>query len=362
MDFSDRIRELAARMATMKAEHLKTEEAAKTALIMPFIQVMGYDIFNPLEVTPELIADMGTKKGEKVDYAILKDDKPIILFECKSFGTDLNKVHASQLYRYFSVTSARFGILTNGVAYRFYSDLVAANKMDDAPFFVFDLSAYNENHIEILKRFTKAAFDEGANIQAASNLKYRNAVKVYLETLFSEPSEPFVNFVVKESKAYEGRVMQSVVNEFTGIIREALANLMREQVDKRLKSALDAGEQKQGEQVAVEQAEAEAEARPEENKIVTTQEELDGYFAVKSIVRECIEVKRVTFRDAQSYASVLVDDNNRKVLCRLYFNGKKKYIGIIDGAKAEQRHAIDSIDDIYKHAPALIEATTRILG
>jgi hypothetical protein len=359
MDFSDRIRELATRMATMKAENLKTEEAAKTALIMPFIQTMGYDIFNPLEVTPELIADMGTKKGEKVDYAILKDGKPIMLFECKSFGVDLNKVHASQLYRYFSVTSTRFGILTNGVAYRFYSDLVAANKMDDAPFFVFDLSSYNESHLEILKRFTKAAFDEEANIQAASNLKYRNAVKIYLETLFAEPSESFVNYVVKESKAYEGRVVQSVVTEFTGIIREAMANYMREQVDKRLKSALDAGEQKQGEAVVVEPIEAEA--RPEENKIVTTQEELDGYFAVKSIVRECIEAKRVTFRDAQSYANVLVDDNNRKVLCRLYFNGKKKYIGIIDAAKTEQRLPIESIDDIYKHAPALIETATRMI-
>jgi hypothetical protein len=361
MDFSDRIRELAVRLATMKAEHLKTEEAAKNALIMPFIQVLGYDIFNPLEVTPELIADVGTKKGEKVDYAILKDGKPTILFECKSFGADLNKVHASQLYRYFSVTPARFGILTNGVAYRFYSDLVASNKMDDAPFFVFDLSTYNETHLEILKRFTKAAFDEAANIQMASNLKYRNAVKVYIESLFTEPSESFVNFVVKESKAYEGRVMQSVITEFTGIIREAQANFMREQVDKRLKSALDAGVQKQEELTAVaETAADEDNGKPEEAKIVTTQEEMDGYFAVKSIVRETIDAKRVTFRDAQSYANIFVDNNNRKLLCRLYFNGKKKYIGMLDDTKTELRHPIESIDDIYMHAETLKLIASRL--
>jgi predicted type IV restriction endonuclease len=361
MDFSDRIRDMAMRVSTMKAENLKTEEAAKTALIMPFMQILGFDIFNPLEVTPELVADVGVKKGEKVDYAILKDGKPIMLFECKSFGVDLNKVHASQLYRYFSVTPVRFGILTNGIAYRFYSDLVAANKMDDAPFFVFDLSSYNETHLETLKRFTKAAFDQEANIQVASNLKYRNAVKIYLETLFIEPSEAFVKFVVKESKAYEGHLVQSVVSEFKGIIHEAMANFLREQVDKRLKSALDAAEQKPQEVVATAQQEPEADTQSEENKIVTTQEELDAYFAVKSIVRECVEVKRVTFRDAQSYANVLVDNNNRKLLCRLYFNGKKKYIGIIDGAKTEQRHMIESVDDIYKHASELTEAAMRLI-
>jgi hypothetical protein len=282
-----------------------------------------------------------------------------MLFECKSFGADLNKVHASQLYRYFSVTSTRFGIVTNGVVYRFYSDLVAANKMDDAPFFVFDLTAFNDSHVETLKRFTKSNYDEPANIQTASNLKYRNAVKVYLEPLFSEPSEGFVSLVVKESKAYEGRLTQNVVTEFSGIIKEAFSVLLREQVDKRLKSALEATEEKQ----AIE-APPEAEqngAKPEELKIVTTQEELDGYFAVKSIVREDIEVKRVTFRDAQSYANILVDDNNRKVLCRLYFNGKKKYIGVLDETKTEQKHPIESIDDIYQHAQKIKDTAKRLV-
>lgn len=357
MDFADRLRELAARLPNLKGDMLRTEEATKNALIMPFIQVMGYDVFNPLEVTPELIADVGTKKGEKVDYAILKDSKPIILFECKAFGADLSKVHASQLYRYFSVTPARFGILTNGVVYRFHSDLIAANKMDDAPFFVFDLSNFNESHIETLKRFTKSAYDEDGNVQTASNLKYRNAVRVYLENLFAEPTDAFVRVVVKESKAYEGNVVPSVVAEFTGIIREAFSNFMRDQVDKRLKSALEASEDKPepNPDVMLE------EAKSDEAKIVTTQEELDGYFAVKSIVREVIDAKRVTFRDAQSYANILIDDNNRKLLCRLYFNSKKKYIGMVDAAKTELRQPIESIDDIYNHADSLREIAKRLI-
>lgn len=138
MVFNDRIRELSGQVQK-QLPHIQTEEATKNALIMPFITALGYNVFNPTEVTPELHADVGIKKGEKVDYAILQDGKPIILFECKWHGADLNKDHASQLYRYFSVTDARFGVLTNGVQYRFYTDLDAANKMDAKPFFEFDL-------------------------------------------------------------------------------------------------------------------------------------------------------------------------------------------------------------------------------
>lgn len=114
MDFIDHLRLLSTRIAANK-DNIQTEEATKNAMIMPLIQILGYNVFDPLEVTPELVADVGTKKGEKVDYAILKDGKPIILFECKKSGADLHINHASQLFRYFHVTEARFGVLTNGL-------------------------------------------------------------------------------------------------------------------------------------------------------------------------------------------------------------------------------------------------------
>lgn len=178
MDLIDRITELSSRIPKLR-EDIKTEEATKTSLIMPFIQALGYDIFNPKEVVPEFIADVGTKKGEKVDYAILRDGKPIILFECKAISCDLSQVHASQLYRYFSVTAARFSILTNGVEYQFYSDLEEQNKMDDKPFLVFDLTetAKLEQLVKELKKFTKSAFDVDQILTTASKLKYSGAVK-----------------------------------------------------------------------------------------------------------------------------------------------------------------------------------------
>ena len=128
MDLADRLREMSSRIR-QRVENVKTEEATKTALVMPFINhVLGYNVFDPAEVVPEFIADVGTKKGEKVDYAIFRNGDPIMLFECKHYGVDLGKEPASQLYRYFSVAKARFGVLTDGVIYRFYSELLAKNR------------------------------------------------------------------------------------------------------------------------------------------------------------------------------------------------------------------------------------------
>jgi hypothetical protein len=353
MDLIDRLRDLAARIPKLQQDNLvKTEEGTKNALVMPFINALGYDVFNPMEVTPELVADVGTKKGEKVDYAIMRDGKPIILFECKGFGVDLNKVHESQLFRYFSVTPARFGILTNGVQYRFYSDLTSPNKMDEAPFFSFDLASFTDVHVETLKRFTKSAFDETSNINVASGLKYRSGIRSYIETLFGEPSDSFVRFVVKESKVYESIVTQSVVAEFTGIIRESIRAYISDQVDRRLKTALASAEA-EAQPPTTETEPTPSPDIPEENKIVTTQEEIDAYFAIKSIVREIIDVKRVTMKDAQSYCAVLIDNNKFQSLCRFYFNKSKKYLGIMTPEKTEEKIAISNVDDIYQYADRL---------
>ena len=89
MDFKDQIKILADRVSKLK-EQILTEEATKNAFIMPFIQALGYDVFNPLEVVPEYITDIGTKKGEKIDYAIFRDGEPILLIECKHWGQDLS--------------------------------------------------------------------------------------------------------------------------------------------------------------------------------------------------------------------------------------------------------------------------------
>ncbi|WP_192625180.1 type I restriction enzyme HsdR N-terminal domain-containing protein [Desulfomicrobium macestii] len=212
MDFIDKIAELSTRIQRQK-ESVLTEEAAKTAFVLPFIQTLGYDIFNPEEVIPELTADHGVKKGEKVDYAIQLDKQKVILIECKPVGSDLEAKHAGQLFRYFSVTEARFGVLTDGIRYVFFSDLEKENKMDERPFFEFNLMQYTESGVEELKKFTKNSFDLQTIISTASNLKYYKALIEEIRSEFDSPSEDLVKILT--GRVYTGRFTQQVRDQFS---------------------------------------------------------------------------------------------------------------------------------------------------
>jgi len=366
MDLIDRLRELSAR-APKQLEHIQTEEATKSALVMPFIAALGYNVFDPSEVTPELNADVGVKKGEKVDYAILKDGKPIILFECKHHAADLSKVHASQLYRYFSVTEARFAVLTNGLVYWFYTDLEASNKMDARPFFEFNLQEVREQDAEELKKFSKSAFDLNNILTTASELKYTREIKRILAEQMQEPSEDFVKLFV--SQVYSGKVTQKVREQFAQLTRQALKQLVNDQINERLKNALDS--------TAIPERPAEAMATPSvgngttngsivaEDGIVTTEEEIEAFYIIRAILREIVPVKRIIMRDRQTYCGILLDDNNRKPICRLHFNASKKYLGMFDSQKdqrdrmQEERILLEHIDDLYKYADRLKATVTQ---
>ena len=342
MDLIDHVSQIASRMPKQTA-HIDTEEATKTAFVMPFISALGYDVFNPFEVVPEFTADVGTKKGEKVDYAIRKDDKVIILVECKTIGSALSETHAGQLYRYFSVTEARFGVLTNGRKYRFYSDIDEPNKMASRPFFEFDVLDFEEHQLAELKKFTKSAFSLDDILATASTLKYAGAVKRILERELENPSETFVRFFA--AQVYDGRITQNVLEQFTDIVAEARAQFISEQVNERLKSALSAGEAKEREP----REESEPVQVRESGSVETTGDEVEGYNIVKAICREVVNVKRIALRDTKSYCGILLDDNNRKPICRLRFNASKKYIGLMT-SKVEDRIPISELDDIFTHA------------
>ena len=345
MDLIDHISQIASRMPKQIA-HIGTEEATKTAFVMPFISALGYDVFNPFEVAPEFTADVGTKKGEKVDYAIRKDDKVIMLVECKTIGSALSETHAAQLHRYFSVTEARFGVLTNGQKYHFYSDIDEPNKMDSKPFFEFDVIDFEEHQLVELKKFTKSAFSLDDILATASTLKYAGAVKRILARELDNPSETFVRFFA--AQIYDGRITQNVLEQFTGIVTEARAQFISEQVNERLKSALSVGEAKERE--PHEESEiVQVRKEFESESVVTTSDEVEGYNIVKAICREIVNVKRIAIRDTKSYCGILLDDNNRKPICRLRFNASRKYIGLMTN-KLEERVAISELDDIFNHA------------
>ncbi|WP_430810858.1 MULTISPECIES: type I restriction endonuclease [unclassified Carboxylicivirga] len=348
MDFQTNLKAFTDRVLTLKP-NLQTEEATKNGLIMPFIQLLGYDVFNPMEVIPEYIADLGTKKGEKVDYAILQENTPIMIIECKHWKENLD-VHNSQLHRYFHVSKARFGLLTNGAEYRFYTDLEESNKMDDEPFLIIDFENLKDHEVNELKKFQKASFDVDKIIDSASELKYSSAIKEILEKELNEPSEEFVRFFGKQ--IYSGKLTAKVIEQLTGIVKKATNQSIKELVNDRLHSALKKEEE------LVEESQEEVAI----SKIETTEEEIEGYHIVRSIVRTKIDADRVVYRDTQSYFGVLVDDNNRKPICRLHLNGGKKYLGLFDEDKKEERVLIEKLDDIFLHADKLIDTVLRHLN
>ncbi|EDN69120.1 protein of unknown function DUF450 [Beggiatoa sp. PS] len=319
MDLIDELKTLSSKVAK-QINLIQTEEATKNAFVMPFISALGYNVFDPTEVTPELTADIGTKKGEKVDYAILKDGKPIILFECKWCGVDLDKEHKSQLYRYFSVTEARFAILTNGVIYRFYTDLEEPNKMDSRPFFEFNVLDIKESAIEDLKRFKKSSFDLDETLTAATELKYTREIKRLLAQEIANPSENFVKFFA--SQVYSGKLTQIVKQQFTDLTKKALNQYINDRIHERLKSAL--AEEDEVNQPSKDDESSEEQKKDVKSKIITTEEEIEGYHIIKALLRELVSANKIALRDTVNYCGILFDDNNRKPICRLYFNNPKK--------------------------------------
>lgn len=347
MDFKDIIKQLADKVSQLK-EGIHTEEATKNAFIMPFINALGYDVFNPLEVIPEMDCDLVKKKGEKIDYSIMKDGQPIMLVECKHWKQDLS-LHDTQLKKYFVASKAKFGVLTNGIKYLFYTDLINQNIMDDKPFLEFDVTDIKEYQIEELKKFHKSYFDIENILSSASELKYSSELKAIFAKEFASPTPEFVKYFAKQ--VYDGVVTAKIQEQFTELIKRSMNSYISDLISNRLKSALNTEEISQKDNKSISANENEIPSEEKENNIITTQEELDGFMIVKALVRKTVDLPRVVYRDAQTYFAILLDDNNRKPICRLYFNGKsKKYVSTFDNERKEVKHEIVDLNDIFNYS------------
>jgi hypothetical protein len=345
MDFVDQIKKIAQNIEKIKGAALN-EEATKNSFIMPFIQALDYDTQNPFEVFPEFTADIPVLKNDKVDYAILSNDKPIILIECKCYHDKLDNIkHTAQLHKYFQNTEARFGILTNGVIYRFYTDTDKTHVMDTKPFFEFNVLKFSDSDINELKRFSKANFDPNSLNNAAQNLLYTKEIKRLMTEQLTNPSSDFIKFFA--SQVYSGRIMASTVEKFTEITKISLKEFINELIAERLKSAMNqANEQSEMINKAVEPNEKD-ENLSEEDLIITTEEELEGFRIIKAILREVMDISKLQYKDTRDYFGVNVEGKVTKTICRFRFNSSKKYVGIIDANGKEVKKEIANLDGIY---------------
>ena len=350
MDLKIKLEQLHQKVVGLK-EQINTEEATKNAFVMPFIQILGYDIFNPTEVIPEHICDIGTKKGEKVDYVIRKNEDPILIIECKHWKESAD-AHNSQLHRYYHVSKSRFGILTNGIVYNFYTDLEKPNIMDEKPFFTINIEDLKDSSIKILESFTKNDYNLESILDSAEALKYIKAIRKEFEMEIEDPSDEMVKLLV--GKFFEKPMTASRMVSFKEYTKKALTLSINESISFRLKSALSINEQIEKQEEPVKTA-----APIDENndsKIVTTEEELEAFQIAKAILREKVPSSRIAYRDTLSYFGVLLDDNNRKPICRFHFNTSNKYIETFQNGKdAGEKILLNNLDEIYNFRDQLIK-------
>ena len=371
MAFKDELKKLSVQVKE-RMVHISNEEMTKQALIIPFVQMLGFDVFNPIEVRPEYSADFGKKKGEKVDYALFKDNEPIIFIEAKAVNENLNN-HDAQLSRYFnSTTEVKLAVLTNGVEYRFFTDLNANNVMDDTPFLKINLLDLKDSDIENLNNLRKENFDKESLINYAEELVYTSTLNDTLRNLFSNPSDEFIRFIVKDFS--ETRITSNVIERFRPLVKKSISNAVLEIVSKGLYQQ-EASATKQ-EDLETENEKVEDLDIKELNKkgIVTTEEELKGFDIVKKILeKNNRDTSEVNFRDTTNYFSIYLK-NTTKWIVRFNFDAGKKNVMTkltVETAKetcldfeveqaprsvGESRVYINSVEDIEKLEKYIVNA------
>lgn len=347
MNFKEAVIGLSDRLTKAKARPDLAEEATKNAVILPFLGTLGFDVFDPQEVMPEFTADVGLKKGEKVDYAIAIDGQIQFIIEAKPLNSSLSTAQYNQLYRYFGVTEAHIAILTNGAEYWFFTDIDAANKMDEKPFFKFSLEAWDDSDLRELEKFTKAAFNIDQVQATAEALKYSRLAASYITAQILEPDDDFVRLVGRSF--YDGNLTAKVVEILKPNVKRAFDDILRQRVRQRLEVAL-------GDDESESEMDPVPTALSRKDDIQTTEEEWRAFYIIRAIASELTDPANITLRDAKAYCAILFGDNNRKPICRLFLEGATKSVIFFDAEKKEERVYVDGPDDLYRHKGRIRDA------
>lgn len=352
MDFKDSILQLAEKIERQK-DDIATEEATKTSFIMPMIAALGYDVFNPFEVVPEMDCDL-TKRGDRIDYAIIKDNQPILLMECKHCKQNLD-AHSTQLAKYYAASNARFGVLTNGIEYRFYTDLEKQNIMDEKPFLIINMLDLSDDDINKLKKFHKSYYNESEILSNAQELQITIQIKDLLVRNLKQPGDEFTRYFVRCINDWKSS--SKLIEQYKPILKKSIQDVLNDMISDRLSSAM-----KNEEQNACE-TDKQCTASDSDNNtlpdgvvsitdgIITTQEEIDAYNIIRSILRKDIDVKRIKYKDYKSYFTINLDGSVWWWVCRLSLGKRKKQFCIPkDKYSSNEWIDIESIDDIFKYA------------
>ncbi len=333
MGLSEDLRQLSEQVRKRQV-FINGEEATKQALILPFLQALGYDIYDPTETQPEYVADFAKKRGgvmEKVDYALHLKGQPALFIECKA--TDAApEDHDGQLARYFNATpSVRIAVVTNGIRYRFFTDLQSPNVMDASPFMEFNILSFTEREVELLRPFTKEAFDATSIQGHAEEIIFVDKVTALINELLRNPSESFVRFLLAEVELVSGRVTKNVVERFIPIVKKAIQTTLLDMMTKSIQQeiaqpnaqAASTTPASQPSPAEALQKTAEAAENAAGTQLETTEVELEIFRIVQRMCAESALKQAINYKDSTSYFGINLGKVTSWFL-RAFTNGKKK--------------------------------------
>lgn len=338
------------------------EAQIESAFIRPFIVALGYNDRDAFEVEPQFSTAYGDTRKFKVDFAIVLDDSPAILIEVKKQGHPLDD-RPDQLAFYVNSTDARFGIYTNGIVYKFFSDLDEEKKMDMRPFMEINLTDMDEMSAKALNRFTKDSFKVERAVEAAGTLKYTRGMRQVLAQNYENPDDAFIQWLGKQ--VYDGMFSKKIKDHFTPMVRNAFRGFVNERANMALQSAMkkdiDGGD--------VPEVETDEDSISEENDkgIITTAEEVEGWMIAKSIIgatlRSQLDPSRIGYKDYKGFFKIILDGKPSQEICRFYFNNSsKKQVRVFDNEDEQATHSIQSLDDIYQFSEQIRGRAQTLLG
>jgi predicted type IV restriction endonuclease len=337
MGFSEDITKLSEQIRK-RSDQVIGEEATKMSLIVPFLSALGYDVYDPSEVKPEYVADFAIKKAgqfEKVDYALAINNTIVMLVEAKARGQK-PEAHDGQLSRYFNgLLTTKVAIVTNGIEYRFFTDLRDKNVMDKEPFFTFNVLEYDTKDIENLKLFYRDNFDVASINQYAEEMVYVKGMTQLVGHLLRSPSDKLVRFLVAElgtvAPRYEvqGRITDKIIEKFKPIVKKSIQGSLVELMTRSLSQEIAPSDEVSNISLTDDVEPhitviEEEEVTEEASKILTTLEEIEAFEKIKAIAETATNYKyEVKYKDTISYFGINLGKTTWWFL-RFYLSSHKK--------------------------------------
>jgi predicted type IV restriction endonuclease len=368
--FADSVRTLSNQIEERR-KHVATEEAVKQALILPFIGLLGFDIYNPAELIPEYKAGWA-KVTEKVDYCVQIHGKPILFFEAKG-PSEMLVSYDAQLAKYFNSTpEIKFAIITNGVEYRFFTDLQEPNILDKKPFFEFDFSSFTDADLDVLERFRKDVFNAENLVGYAEDLVFQGALKGWFKKLLREPSDEFISFAVKDAGVTETRVTQKVIDRFRPLVKDSISAAVLEIVQQSLTPQAASLEP-----AIPAQEEIVAPIATEVSRVVTTEEEMQAFGIIRDAVAATVpDTDAIKYNDTASYFAVQYNVTTRWFV-RLWIQDRETKMAVVristdrarelvpsavweDAPGGGARTSFTSVEELVALNPAYIEAVQAV--